>query len=363
MKKIILILSILLILPIVYSLDECHEVGFCYGTYNLTCDHGVTTDGYCPENYGNWDPCKENSYASKCFPCDPDCGLCGEIMVSVPSNAEPGSNIFIDATIYTSQSGFGVALYDSNPNPIAAVICPGSSCACEDDICTAELPNTPIGVPTSDTGGVMYLYGVGTSIFPYTAWGYGVTKPNINIAIGSLQETTYKIITNAYSEFEPGSTSSFQGYTFGSGRSGSVILDITGADSYQGVNKISKLELRLFKEGSEGNYFPADVTTCKINCNGEDCNLIATWLPRDFGGFIGPYGANDALFDYYWDSAICDNKDFKITATAYDAYTLDGNSADTFFTLNNQNAPCIDNCPKVSSNLLNLVVSKIKVWL
>jgi len=375
MKKIILILSILLILPIVYSLDECHEVGFCDGTYNLTCDF-LQSDDYCPEEYGNWDSCKQNSYNRKCFPCDLDCGPCGNVTINVPSNPAPGEEIDVEVTIYSVDENsypFFVYLFYNSPgnyaNPPYVAICQEShpTCTCTDNICTVS---SFIDKPTSNMGGDFYQYGVfstATGLF-YTPWSYGITKPEVSIiqpSYESTQSETFTIRTKAYSIFDSEMTSPFQGFTIeGGGRTGRAIMDITGADIYTGINNITILELLLFKETYPGNLEEVDpYDRCEL-CGGTDCNLIARWIPRDTGGF-SQSGNNGEFFNYDWDSSDCggDITDFVIEAKAYDANPGSVNSYSVPLTLNNPDAPCVDNCPKVSSNLLNLVVSKIKVWL
>lgn len=365
-KKLILTLIVLFILPSTYAiLQECNKASFCDSSYNLTCTYvppEQLTDGYCPEDYGNWNSCKLNSYGTKCFPCDPDCALaagrdCGAIMVSMPSNAYPGENIYVNTTVYTTQGGYSIILKNSNNVGIA-----GAGCSPINGVCNAYFTNPPVSqLVASPVGGTLYQYGVYYQPIGYTAWGFGVTKPNINIEQPSqpIQLGNILIKTYAFSVYTSETISPYQGVT----QTGRAILDITGAAGEESINKLTKLELYLYKEGSDGNYFPTSTTNCQINCNGQDCNLIARWTKANSGGFI-QYGVNDEYFDYTWNSLICDNKEFKITAIAYDGYTTDGSASDdVYFTLNNTNAPCIENCPKVSTNLLNLIVSKIKVWL
>lgn len=78
--------------------NECSTAKFC-GNYELTCS--PYSDGRCPEDFGDWGACDSNNYGSKCAPCDPDCGDCGNgLEIKVPNVQYPGGSITIEVKAY-----------------------------------------------------------------------------------------------------------------------------------------------------------------------------------------------------------------------------------------------------------------------
>jgi len=385
MKKTILSIFVLLtIIPLASALLECYDVGFCGGTYNESCNY--IANEYCPEDYGDWSGCKENPYSTqtellKCFPCDPDCSdRCGAITSSMSNeNALPGDFITLYVSIYSeTASDFNILLY----NEVGGSVINGKLCTARTitEDCIYEPLSATGGVyyvnftelSTSAYGGYLYTYGVYTRevvsrepLYPYTIWTIGLTKPKSEISQPTTQQysTSVPIEIYASSMFQSGMPTPGSGVTGGSGR---VVSDITGmALSNTGVTNITRVRFLLSKKVSEGDPKPADpynkCAVCSNLTEPDPCNLIAEWSTNPQKTTMD---RDHNLFNYSWISSDCggDSTEFKIKVEASDAYSTNSNE-DVEITIFNEDAPCIDNCPKVSSSLLNLVVSKIRVWL
>jgi len=340
-NTIILTLIALVIIPFAYAEQpgdeiECYGAGFCDGNSEILCSY--TLDGYCPEDYGNWNTCKPNNYGSKCYPCDPNCDDdCGVITVSMPPNPSPSEDINIYALIfadetYYSGTGFVVFLIKdlvAVNYALCSEIDP-RNCECADNLCKIRFTN--MGTPA--TGGTLFIYDVyAPNIQSSMVSSTGITKPYIEI-LQPQPEQTY---------------------------SGSFNLQTRASSMYESSTpeetNITEINLYLYKKTSEENYLKANPNENCASCDEEDCNLIAKWPDNQL------FNRNNNIFTYLWDSSNCggDTTEFRINSTADDLYS--SNTIGVDFSLNNQGAPCINNCPKVSSSLLKLVLAKIKVGL
>ncbi|MFH1209837.1 MAG: hypothetical protein V1663_03540 [archaeon] len=392
-KYIIYLLLILLIVPFAYSV-QCTKAGFCQGQYNLSCSY--VSDQKCPEYYGDWlsAGCQNNNYPgtyNRCFPCDPDCNPdCGNLTALIDSNLPPSSFALIQVELFTvSISQF----YVNFSQQIGMSFIQLGAIQCQDSIAPIN-PNDCTCIPvtggkictlnytayTSSFGGTRYSYKVYMQASLDTVFVSGVTKPYVNVLdpdenhiyIGdvpikvnaSSRYTTQPGIQEPDEEENPGSG--------GTGLEGDLILRITGMAGEDppediGFTNITSLNITLYKNTGNATspyYQPADPTSNCAWCNTiiePNCNLLATWSPTQA---TPGFNRNNNIFTYTWNSINCggDYKAFRITAAARDANSNNYDEASNV-TLNNQGAPCMDNCPKVSTSILNLVISKIKVWL
>jgi hypothetical protein len=353
-KRIITIIAILLVLPFVNSdgggdqVDQheliigpsCSQASFCEEGYILRCS--TDSDNLCPEDYGDWSACRDNIYDGiKCFPCDPDCGTCGDIdAVLNPEVNEPNGQFYIPTTItnpdqinyyvlYTRGSGYGL----QEGSSFAVRQCTQTSCTFTDVYTFA--PNVG-GQEFEIEMELGHIYG-GEYIPTELIIAQGVTTP-IAMIVNPEEGIVYP---------EEGAEES-------------GTLDIR-VDAESSVNSgqddnIQTVKYYLYKYNDQYNeYQPADANTCRLSCQETDCNLIQQYTDYNI-----PRNQDDEVI-YNWDTTRCDNKNYKLIVNVSDK--LSSASDEVEFSLNNANPPCVDECSRFSSNVFKSILAKIKVWL
>lgn len=303
--------------------DICTGAMIC-SDYDIDCN--MTKDSFCPENYGDWSKCEEQNYGGKCFPCDPDCGTCGNITLLTKSKANPCEKIPITITAELRKIPDMIKLM-KGPNINSPVI--GTS-LCSD---TTENPCT--------------------RKFDYTVSCIGGDDEVLTATTTNLQQSGIKVTKSI--EINPNvSISIIPDRDPASG----VVKIKVNVKSTKGV---TKSEVYLYKKDIKSNKFrpvTADINNpnyCSFRCVGEKCNLFGTQITE-----IYPLPEN-ADFTFTWDTRKCDNKEFKLEAVGYDNRN-NLNNANLTVKTDNENAPCVDQCYPFNSELLNTVYIKIKSW-
>jgi len=306
----------------------CSTASFCGGDYENVCSR--TVDDICPQDYGDWSGCNDNIYEGvKCLPCDPDCGQCGALDISLsPSFPSPGQQFEILTNVTNpSKINYQLIYYNSEQRAFAGIVCTDSFC---------EL-SVPVDAPNE--GGQSFTYSVELGQIngqEYTSFEYvtitGATTPVLiinNPIQNSEQSGAVEISINAESNLLP--------YEF-------------APENIQFV----KYYLYKYSE-SHQDYVPVNADTCTMNCQAENCNLI-----NEYTDYSIPRNENEEV-TYNWDSTTCDNRDYKLEIKISDV--LNSVSDEVLFSLNNPNPPCVDDCSIFSSNLFKTILARIKVWL
>ena len=326
--------------------DVCIGSQIC-SNYNVSCNS--VGDGFCPENYGNWNACELQSYG-KCYPCDPDCGTCGG----------------------------GGGCPTCNPNETIQMLTQSEADPCSniDILVTAELSTTPDTLEILDgvdlTSPVLYTDTCNTISCSRTFSNHSVSCVGGDDECLSATSTDLKtrgIKVTKCIEINPEVTASLIGYpTTGTiVVSGNIQIN-TSVKSLQGVKRGS---VYIYKKDPLTNEFrPVKFNTnsnngdyCSFRCDPltqPNCNLLGIQeiftLPQNYD-FISNF-----------DTTKCDNKEFKIEVFGYDGrenFNRDdiGDESEFVFTIDNPNPPCIDECIIFNSKLLNTVYFKIKSWI
>ena len=128
MKKLILLfifLFSLIYLNEANSQEICVGASMCSGLYDLNCK--IDSDGFCPEDYGDWSECQLMDTGGKCYPCDPDCkynadglrdpngvSICTPFNLIVDTSVNPGEKINVLASIVNPLLPNKITVYRGN---------------------------------------------------------------------------------------------------------------------------------------------------------------------------------------------------------------------------------------------------------
>ena len=330
MKKLRLIIFMLIFMFSLLSLkssalDTCTGTSMCNGGFTLNCDS--VSDGYCPENYGDWNSCALNAYGGKCSTiCDPDCssgcggGSPGSETVEVtcdPAVVDPGSQVSVEV----KASGADVIddyLNISQGKVIANPTWP--KYPCKTNPCKLSFNDK-----APSTGGTIFYY-TATTYKLWTNNGYSVThscltKPLCNVNINPTR-------------------------TEGSKKFISGIATVTlNVDSTSGVQKA---ELYFYKWNKNLKAF-SPMTPPEQGCSIAQCSFV------NCNKLIIPGNT------YNWDTTKCENGDYSLTMTGID--NNNNSCTDTDQATIEGSVICVDQCSVFSSKIINTIIVKIKSWI
>jgi len=330
-----LIFAIVIILFFAFQIGKVNAASACKSAEfgeTTSLDHFVlpcssTSDGLCPEDYGDWGPCQINQNTNgKCDVPDPDCGqVIPDIMfVDFPLTAEPSAamtiNVQVNKCVFPNTLVLVRNYGDNANNPNYAVVDAKQITGAG----KVTFSNSPELI-APDSGGVSYQFlTYCADATQYSINANGVTTPQVTI-------TSKCDFTGASNPVQ------------------------ASAKSNLGIKQI---DYALEIETSPGVYTTVSPTTpfslgssCS-RCDGADCNVFKTSL------FI--IGSNNVNDNAVFDSTPCKNKNAKIIATAVDWQGNKGSKSVTCL-INN----LVEGCPgcTFASKLLNLFTATVKVWL
>ncbi len=345
-KIVILLVIFLFVINISNAQTYCNKA--VVGTYDITCNFEVSmgvSDGFCPENYGDWSSCTQNAFGQKCKPPDKDCPNSGNLDYTIP-DVKSGTNLMLDGkALGIVNPGIGILdLIDASTQTVGSTPnCPSPTCTVTNNIIT------PIIAPAG--GGIAYYYTVkfgdgrftGGVMDTRSVIGSGATFPRVNI-LNFKKIVGQNEIGPDFTESEP--------------LKDNIGFPIDTASAI-GVNKI---ELFIYRENAPNNYekiAPAGPNACVPDPNANNKIGEITFTPE----IISPSGIPDNIQDYTftWDSKVCDNKKFKIVAKAYHTrpYGQASGDAELIFKLQNPQPPIISE----PTRILKLVFVKVKTWI
>ncbi|MEK6907425.1 MAG: hypothetical protein AABW45_02760 [Nanoarchaeota archaeon] len=333
---ILVFLSSLIYLSSGVNGEICTGAQVC-SNYNIDCK--IVPDGFCPEKYGDWGTCDQQTYG-KCTPCDIDCGTCGQIEIIAQEKANPASKInFIviarpSITPDTIRILKGIDLSGAQTNF-------NSQCSVGENLCSREF----IDYQVSSVGGDDEFITATTDNFKLQ--GIKAIKQieiNPEVVLSVLNVPDANLLN-------PGVSNNIQ-------------LNVN-VKSLQGV---VRTKIYAYKKDPKTNEFRPvkvngvvddDPRYCSFQCDPslptqKDCNLLKTvevsTLPQDQNFVID------------WGTQHCDNREFRLDAVGYDG--RDNFNDDTLtFAVNNANPRCVDECILFNSRLLNTVYFKVKSWI
>jgi len=334
MKKIILIILVFLFTLSYLNADAADGL-ICVGSemcssYDLDCSS--FGDGYCPENYGNWDECSQQTYYNpttnlgKCYPCDPDCSFCGSIEVLAPPYVNPPcKDIGVTVTARLTKTPDTIKLKEGSS--LSGSDIDNFLCKSGEQICRHTFIYNP---KSCQPGGELYVTATTTNAQPPI---FSTQKIEIN----PLVDLTV------------------------SGDKNKIPLEVN-VKSEKGV---SLSQIYLYKMDAKTNKFrPVKVNAvsssdfCSFRCDKTEdpnCNLL-------FSQDASILETDEHIFKFEWDSIKCDNKEFMISAYGYDLAGKSNIDSETL-TLNNESPPCIDECYLFNSPLLNTVYLRVRSWI
>ncbi len=359
-NKNLLIIFIVFLVTLVYinnsnaviGEDYCTSINICpgitpNGDYSLNCNR--VSDSFCPENYSttSWiSDCPSGSY-SKCVPCDPDCGTCGDLDLFVKPVAQACSSITNTVVAYPGQSRT-VTFYrgDGSKGYNSIIGLPqtcGKSAQCtftsQDNLKDYEVWDKG---SSACFGGDKYCYSVcsnppGLINCPFNC---GYTKPNITITPN-------------------------QGSISGSFDIKSKIQSNSGLKSL--IVSVEKWDPNY---GENGAYRPVDIKSppgpgssyCsfRLKCGSSNSVECSYMINKVYGVDAINYPTS-AQEIYSWDTTQCENAVFNLTGTVEDTNT--DNTLSVLITTNNANPPCTDECPIFTSKTLNTLLARVKTWI
>ena len=336
MKKILLfiviILSVIALSNITIAQTYCNKAVIGptndpTDPYEIICGDPADTGGFCPENYGDWSSCTPNAFGARCNPIDLDCTNNGALNLEC-TDVNQNLPIPLTATATGGVSGGNLNLINPlNGLPFATTSCTTSPCTLTD---SSRI--SPSG------GGKSYTY---TSQFN----NYGQSET------ASATCYTFPIVSIILKKV----TGQGQiGAAFGISPIKDEVAFETTASSDQGLSQIN---LYLEKKNTAEVFEAINPIDCTF-CFSAGCNLLGTI------SYSSPYPLT-ATYTPIWDSTVCDNKDFKIIAQAFDRdprtsaqRTAPGENQVEFKLQNSR--PVVVPEP---SRLLKLISVKIKTWL
>ena len=317
------------------SICNAAEFGETGSQDNFILNCSTTSDGLCPEDYGEWGFCLINQNTAKaCSTPDPDCGIVPQVyFVNFPAVSNSGDKLklIVHATVDRKDDKIvllrninpgGVPNYQVVGNQNCNVINPNDAANwyCEITFDGGVAGASPLLI-TPSTGGSYYDYKAYLlRDATKSVEAIGITTPIVKIknpADGS------QIIGMQNIEVEASS------------RVGITQIDYyaeqeTGAGSYTKVNV----------ENNAGNCLACTTDTCNKFASSTISNLQTV---------------NDVKV---FDTTKCGNENFRIIAVAKDIK----NSGSASVTALISNA--VPGCPGCSfaSKILNLAVARIRVW-
>src|SRR3989344_7610064 len=344
MNKKGLIFAIVIILFFAFQFGNVNGAPLCNSAEfgeTTSLDHFVlpcssTSDGLCPEDYGDWStapspaPCTINQNTGlACDTPDPDCGVIPDlIFTKFPLTIEPQAAMTIGVQV--NKCNFPP---NGNGNTVVLVRNYG------DDTNTNYVV---IDAKKITGSGIVIFSGLPDLIAP-------------NAGGQPYQFLTYCADATEYSINANGVTTPQVTITSKCDFTGASNPVQASAKSNLGIKQI---DYALEIETSPGVYTTVSPTTpfslgssCS-RCDGADCNVFKTSL------FI--IGSNNVNDNAVFDSTPCKNKNAKIIATAVDWQGNKGSKSVTCL-INN----LVEGCPgcTFASKLLNLFTATVKVWL
>ena len=341
MKKIIFFMIVFIVLLNINISAQIQCGKAVVGAWDIVCnvdtnpDPDIISDSYCPENYGDWGSCQDNSYGGKCYPPDRDCPNYGKLS-GTTYDVKPGTNIRVDgyaAGTIAGISGGNLNLLDSNIMTFAIIPCTGASCSLTDTSKTAPL-----------TGGTIYelqtykVQYVKNGIADITDNNRGRTLPLVAVS------TLKKIVGQDQigSDFQPTEPIKEK-----------IGIPVTTSSELG----ITKIDLFLYEKDVDQSFkqvTPSGQNACAvIPCTGTDCNKMGTIT------YTPPYPTTVSN-TFIWDSTVCPDNDYKVIAKVYDNRPPNFPYSDyeIIFTIDNPQGPD----PSPLPGLLNLAFVKIKTW-
>ena len=349
MKKIILIILVFLFTLSYLNVDAADKV-ICVGSemcssYDLDCNR--FGDGYCPENYGNWDECSQQTYydsttdLGKCYPCDPDCGFCGAIEILAPPYVNPPcKDIGVTVTARLTKTPDTIRLKEGKDLAGPEIVPEGNfQCKSGEQTCQHTFIYNP---KSCQPGGELYVTATTTNLQPST---FQTQKIEINPLVDLEIPVDNVNVRLVNSKLE----------------AKNIIQLNVDVRSERGV---AQAKAYLYKKDLKTNKFrPVNANArgsdfCSFRCDtvkDPNCNLL-------FSQDASILETNEHIFKFGWDGTRCDNKEFLVTAYGYDLAGKSNTDSETL-TLNNENPPCIDECYLFNSPLLNTVYLKVRSWI
>jgi len=344
LKLMIYIIIFLASLSIVFSAEgdeipgvppKCATALLC-GGYESTCNP-YSSDGVCPEDYGDWSSCQDNNYG-KCFPCDPDCGDCGyEVEIDVPNANNPGYSIEIKVNAYGYPGTNRFQLYKLTENGQQQLQGVNVSCIGEDDdsICSHTF-NVNI------QGNYCGKYTFGTDFYEHSEGGN-----NYNL-VGSVQDDG--IILPSVSIINPGG-----------GFAGDNPEDLSG-----NIDLISNVECSIENNPQEGRVWAVIYYLCnrddEVGCPLGRFATIRTNDNNEEAEGTYTYELDTTRFlndNYRIDSRVVASRDEVVDGALTERTIVDSwDSIDII--LNNQAGI---GSTYQGSKILNIVIARLKTWL
>ena len=346
MKIFVYLILFIALLPVVYAPFEaayanlnaggCSGARFC-GVEELECDY-TGSDDICPQDYGNWDSCRYNNYGKKCWPCDPNCGSCGQGVSIYAPNSIRDTPIDIELSAYNgnnyqvSQEGFVETYYSFK------VYENGNNYLVNDDQC---INNRCSGVSRLNSPDISCKT---------TRYGAEILRVIHDSETGS---TSYTLIDNSYVFMDAKTAPDISINELDENNDFRVAAACNGD---QGAD-VRMVQFLIEKRIGE-NY--QKVNPQGQECNTENCNRLAIRNQRQGNYFT--FNFNDANFN---------NGEYRITAKAY-SWILDfeGDIEQTYPENQDSEEFIIDKGlagetggAYQGSKVLNIILARIKTWI
>ena len=317
------------------SICNAAEFGETGSQDNFILNCSTTSDGLCPEDYGDWSFCLINQNTAKaCSTPDPDCGIVPQVyFVNFPAVSNSGDKLklIVHATVDRKDDKIvllrninpgGVPNYQVVGNQNCNVINPNDAANwyCEITFDGGVAGASPLLI-TPSTGGSYYDYKAYLlRDATKSVEAIGITTPIVKIK-------------------NPADGSQITG------------MQNIEVEASSGVG-ITQIDYYAEQETGAGSYTKVNVENnagdC-LACTTDTCNKFASSTKSSL------QTANDVQV---FDTTKCGNENFRIIAVAKDI--KNSGSASVTATISN----AVPGCPGCSfaSKILNLAVARIRVW-